>query len=169
MRAIPAAAAVFAASFTASLAGLPVAAPALAAEGACPATESMRGGRNNYRPNAPIVDNLGVGWQVSGTVRVAGTCAPIAGARVQVWSATDRGGEREPSNHGSVLTDAQGRYVMAISEVRPNFGQLHIHVAFDDPGYDALFLRPVLGPGDSAAMTVDFVLSPDGGSDAPGS
>lgn len=136
------------------------------AQAQCAATETMRGGRNNYRANAPLVENLGTGWQVSGIVREAGSCAPIAGIRVQVWSATDRGGEREPSNHGSVLTDADGRYVMQVSEIRPMGGQLHIHVAFDDPGYEPLFLRPVLGRGDTEEMTVDFVLQPTSGRNA---
>lgn len=139
--------------------------PALA-ETQCPATQTMRGGANNYKPGAPLVQNLGTGWQVSGVVREAGSCAPLPGIRVQVWSATDRGGEREPSNHGSVMTDANGRYVMQISEIRPMGGQLHIHVAYDDPGYERLFLRPVLGSGDRKAMTVDFVLQPTTGGNA---
>ena len=138
-----------------------------AAQEACLATKTMRGGANNYSPNAPIVDNLGTGWTVSGTVREAGTCRPIVGARVQVWSATERGGEREPSNRGPVLTDAEGRYVMEISEVRPQFGQPHIHIAYDDPGYETLFLRPVLGSGHEEEMTVDFILQPGPGADAP--
>jgi hypothetical protein len=150
------------AKIAALMVAFPLASSAWAA-GACPATESMRGGANNYRPNAPVVENLGTGWTVTGTVREAGTCTPIKGVRVQVWSATERGGEREPSNRGSVITDANGVYTMEISEVRPQFGQPHIHIAHDDPGYETLFLRPVLGAGDDQGMTVDFVLSPTTG------
>ncbi|SDN03007.1 twin-arginine translocation pathway signal [Ensifer sp. YR511] len=142
-------------------------APAIAqSSGACVATETMRSGANNYVPNAPIIENLGTGWTLTGIVREAGTCAPLANVRVQVWSATDRGGEREPSNHGSVLTDAKGRYTMEISEVRPSFGQPHVHIAFVDPNYQTLFLRSVLGSDDREGMTVDFVVQPMANSDA---
>jgi len=142
-------------------------APALAqaqtqAQADCPATETMRGGRNNYRAEVPLVDNLGIGWTASGTVREAGSCAPLAGVTVKLWSATDRGGERDPSNHGATLTDAEGRYVMPFSEIRPMGGQLHIHIAVDQPEYEPLFLRPVLAPGDTEGMVVDFVLKPTG-------
>lgn len=149
-----------------ALATVQITAPPALAQTTCTATETMRGGANNYRPRAPLVENLGTGWKVSGVVRAAGSCAPIAGVRVQVWSATDRGGEREPSNHGSVLTNAEGRYTMEISEIRPQGGQLHIHVAYDDPGYEPLFLRPVLGRGDTEEMMVDFVLQPTSGGNA---
>ncbi|MGB3245618.1 MAG: twin-arginine translocation signal domain-containing protein, partial [Sulfitobacter sp.] len=33
------------------------------------ATQTMRGGSNNYRPNAPFVESLGAGFIVSGVVR----------------------------------------------------------------------------------------------------
>lgn len=50
-----------------------------AVQAECDATETMRGGANNYRPNAPLVENLGVGWRVSGVVREAGSCPPLTG------------------------------------------------------------------------------------------
>lgn len=141
--------------------GLPVPGVAQAQSG-CAATETMRGGRNNYIAGAPVVDNLGSGFTVSGVVREAGSCRPLANIRVQIWSATQRGGERHDSNRGSVVTDAQGRYRLEMSPVVPQFGQHHIHVAFDDPGYDQLFLRPVLSSGTDTSIVVDFALSPDG-------
>ncbi|MCX8996650.1 twin-arginine translocation pathway signal [Rhizobiaceae bacterium BDR2-2] len=132
----------------------------------CAATETMRGGRNNYIANAPAVENLGTGFVVSGTVREAGTCAPLANVRVQIWTATERGGEREPTNRGSVMTDAQGNFRLETSPIVPQFGQAHIHVAFDDPGYETLFLRPVLQSRNDTSIVVDFNLAPTGG-DAP--
>ncbi|MEQ9674304.1 MAG: twin-arginine translocation pathway signal, partial [Roseovarius indicus] len=43
-------------------------------------TASMRGGSNNYRPGAPIVDRIGNGgFWMSGTVRRAGDGAPLEG------------------------------------------------------------------------------------------
>lgn len=48
-------------------------------------TPSMRGGSNNYRPGAPIVDRIGGGgFWMTGTVRRAGDGAPLPGQRIQV-------------------------------------------------------------------------------------
>ncbi len=54
------------------------------AKGLAP-TPSMRGGSNNYIPNAPIVDRIGGGgFWMTGTVRRAGDGAPLAGQRIQI-------------------------------------------------------------------------------------
>jgi len=48
------------------------------AQGLAP-TLSMRGGSNNYRPNAPIVDRIGGGgFWMSGTVHRASDGAPLS-------------------------------------------------------------------------------------------
>jgi len=58
------------------------------AQGLAP-TETMRGGANNYRPGAPIVERIGNGgFWMSGTVRRAGDGAPLRGARIQIWAHT---------------------------------------------------------------------------------
>jgi hypothetical protein len=101
------------------------AATALAQE--LPPTLSMRGGSNNYRPNAPLVERLGSGFWVSGSVRRAGDGAPLEGVRVQIWAATTLGGEREPRNHGSVLTAADGSFRLEMEQIVPTFGQPHAH------------------------------------------
>ncbi|SEG05133.1 twin-arginine translocation pathway signal [Bosea lathyri] len=123
-------------------------------------TEAMAGGANNYEPNAPLVENLGTGFVVSGLVRKAGNGEPLRNVRVQIWAATERGGERVPSNRGSVMTDDQGRYRLETSPIVPQFGQPHIHIAYDDPGFATLFLRPVLNSRHDKTMNVDFVLAP---------
>ncbi|MCC5611107.1 hypothetical protein LC612_31230 [Nostoc sp. CHAB 5834] len=128
--------------------------------GPVPATETMRGGSNNYVANAPIVRNLGTGFVASGLVRRAGDGAPLPNVRVQIWAATERGGEREPSNRGSVMTGPDGRYRLDISPIVPQFGQPHIHIAYDDADYATLFLRPVLNSRHDAGITADFVLAP---------
>jgi protocatechuate 3,4-dioxygenase beta subunit len=133
--------------------------PARAATGLAP-TQSMRGGANNYRPGAPLVDNLGSGFTMSGTVRRAGDGAPLQGVRIQIWAATTRGGEREPSNHGSVLTDAQGRYALEMEQIVPNFGQPHAHLAYDDGAYETVFLRPVMPSASDTSLQAHFVLGP---------
>ena len=72
-------------------------------------TLSMRGGSNNYRPGAPIVDRIGGGgFWMTGTVRRAGDGKPLAGQRIQIWAHTTEGHERDPQSHGATLTDANG-------------------------------------------------------------
>ena len=61
------------------------------------ATPTMRGGANNYMPDAPIVERIGGGgFWMAGTVRRAGDGAPLAGVRIQIWAHTTEGHERDP-------------------------------------------------------------------------
>lgn len=123
-------------------------------------TRSMRGGSNNYRPNAPLVERLGSGFWVSGTVRRAGDGTPLSGVRIQIWAATTLGGEREPLNHGSVLTAADGSFQLEMEQIVPNFGQPHAHLAYDDGAYETVFLRPVMPSPSDTSVGADFVLAP---------
>lgn len=122
-------------------------------------TGSMRGGSNNYRANAPLVENLGTGFLVSGTVRKAGMGEPLPNVRIQIWAATERGGEREPSNHGSVMTGADGSFQLEMSQIVPNFGQPHAHLAYDDPDFNTVFLRPVMNSRSDTSVQAHFVLA----------
>lgn len=122
-------------------------------------TQTMRGGSNNYAPGAPVVDNLGSGFKVHGTVLKAGTGEPLANIRIQIWAATARGGEREPSNHGSVLTAADGSYELEMSQIVPNFGQPHAHLAYDDKDFETVFLRPVMSSKEDTSVQAHFVLA----------
>ncbi len=122
-------------------------------------TQSMRGGSNNYAPNAPLVENLGQGFLVHGSVRRAGAGEPLAGVRIQIWAATERGGEREPSNHGSVITAADGSFQLEMSQIVPNFGQPHAHLAYDDDEFETVFLRPVMGSASDTRVEAHFVLA----------
>lgn len=123
-------------------------------------TQTMRGGSNNYVPNAPFVERLGRGFWMSGTVRQAGTGAPLEGVRIQIWAATTIGGEREPRNHGSVLTAADGSYKLEMEQIVPNFGQPHAHLAYDDATFKTVFLRPVMPSARDTSLKADFVLAP---------
>ena len=137
--------------------GIGAVAPAFAA--GLPPTRSMRGGSNNYMPNAPLVDRLGSGFWVSGTVRQAGNGAPLGGVRIQIWAATTLGGEREPRNRGSVLTAADGSFRLETEQIVPNFGQPHAHLAYDDGAYETVFLRPVMPSPSDTSVSADFVLA----------
>ncbi len=123
------------------------------------ATKSMPGGSNNYIAKAPMVENLGRGFLVSGTVRRAGSGEPLANVRIQIWASTERGGEREPTNRGSVLTDASGAFRLEMSQILPNFGQPHAHLAYDDKAFETVFLRPLLASKSSTSVQAHFVLA----------
>ena len=71
------------------------------AQGLAP-TATMRGGSNNYRAGAAIVDRIGGGgFWMSGTVRRAGDGMPLAGQRIQIWAHTVEGHERDAASHGA--------------------------------------------------------------------
>ena len=157
-----------AAAGTALLAAPAILRPAFA-QGPAP-TPTMRGGANNYRPGAPIVERIGGGgFTMSGTVRRAGDGAPLTGRRIQMWAHTTEGHERDPHSHGATLTGVDGRFVMDMPQIVPAFGQPHGHLAYDAEidatdgaggGYETVFLRPIMASADLTSLDVEFVLVP---------
>ena len=130
-------------------------------------TPTMRGGANNYRPGAPIVERIGGGgFWMTGTVRRAGDGAPLPGRRIQVWAHTTEGHERDPQSHGATLTDADGVFRLEMPQIVPAFGQPHGHLAYDaehDPaagGFETVFLRPIMPSAGDKTLQADFVLRP---------
>lgn len=132
-------------------------APARAA-GLAP-TKTMRGGANNYRPGAPIVNRIGGGgFWMSGTVRRAGDGAPLAGQRIQIWAHTTEGHERDERSHGATLTDENGVFRLEMPQIVPAFGQAHGHLAYDSGDFETVFLRPVMASSKDTSLEAHFVL-----------
>lgn len=130
------------------------------AQGLAP-TLTMRGGSNNYRPGAPIVDRIGGGgFWMTGTVCRAGDGAALAGQRIQIWAHTTEGHERDPHSHGATLTDANGAFRLEMPQIVPAFGQPHGHLAYDSGAYETVFLRPLMQSASDTTLHVDFVLKP---------
>ena len=130
------------------------------AKGLAP-TPSMRGGANNYLPDAPIVDRIGGGgFWMSGTVRRAGDGAPLAGQRIQIWAHTTEGHERDPHSHGATLTDANGVFRLEMPQIVPAFGQPHGHLAYDSGDFKTVFLRPIMPSAKDKSLEAHFVLQP---------
>ncbi len=134
------------------------------ADGLAP-TPTMRGGANNYRPGAPIVERIGGGgFRMTGTVRRAGDGAPLPGIRIQIWAHTTEGHERDPHSHGATLTDADGVFRMDMPQIVPAFGQPHGHLAYDAEhdgnGFETVFLRPIMASASETSLSADFVLQP---------
>ncbi len=125
------------------------------------ATPSMRGGANNYRPGAAIVDKIGGGgFWMSGTVRRAGDGAPLSGQRIQIWAHTTEGHERDPQSHGATLTDANGHFRLEMPQIVPAFGQPHGHLAYDSADFEPVFLRPLMASSKDTKLEAHFVLQP---------
>jgi hypothetical protein len=130
------------------------------AQGLAP-TPTMRGGANNYRPGAPIVERIGGGgFWMSGTVRRAGDGAPLAGQRIQIWAHTTEGHERDPHSHGATLTDENGRFRLEMPQIVPAFGQPHGHLAYDSGEFETVFLRPLMASAKDTSLEAHFVLKP---------
>ncbi|WP_240793982.1 twin-arginine translocation pathway signal [Pseudorhodobacter turbinis] len=131
----------------------------------------MRGGANNYRPGAPIVERIGGGgFWTTGTVRSARDGAPLAGRRIQVWAHTTEGNERDERSHGATLTDENGMFRLEMPQIVPAFGQPHGHLTYDsdydsdydDGGFETVFLWPVMAAASDTSLNVEFVLRPVG-------
>ncbi len=130
------------------------------AQGLAP-TLTMRGGSNNYRAGAPIVDRIGGGgFWMTGTVRRAGDGAPLAGQRIQIWAHTTEGHERDEKSHGATLTDSNGMFRLEMPQIVPAFGQPHGHLAYDSGEFETVFLRPVMPSSKDTSLEAHFVLQP---------
>jgi hypothetical protein len=124
-------------------------------------TRTMRGGSNNYRSGAPIVDRIGGGgFWMTGTVRRTGDGAPLAGQRIQIWAHTTEGHERDPHSHGATLTDSSGVFRLEMPQIVPAFGQPHGHLAYDSGDFETVFLRPVMRSSKDTSLEAHFVLQP---------
>ena len=124
-------------------------------------TKSMRGGSNNYRPGAPIVERIGGGgFWMTGTVRRADDGAPLEGQRIQIWAHTTEGHERDWHSHGATLTDANGEFRLEMPQIVPAFGQAHGHLAYDSEEFETVFLRPVMASSSDKTLAAHFVLKP---------
>ena len=123
---------------------------ARAAERNCEATQSNPGGTNNYIPDAPERNSLGSGFVITGLVRSAAGCRPLEGVRVQVWLATETGGEQD--NRASLRTGSDGRYRIETAPTVAQFGEPNIHVGYDDDDYGEVFIRRVVELDDQRAV-----------------
>ena len=110
-----------------------------------------------YKPGVPLREATGSGLAVSGSVKAAGTCAPIKGARVEWWQASPRG-DYDDAHRGSLLTGDAGAYGFATDFPPPYSGRpSHIHVKALAAGYRPLTTQLYLKGGERA-VTFDLVL-----------
>jgi hypothetical protein len=110
----------------------------------------------NYKAGVPVRTKIGSGYVFSGTVR-ATSCAPIAGANVEVWHASPSG-VYDDDHRATLVTAADGRYRLETSfPAAYGGGPSHIHIRVTAPGYGTLVAFFEVAAG-STAGEMDLVL-----------
>lgn len=91
-----------------------------------------------YEPGAPERDRTGQGLVVTGVVRSAAGCAPLAGARLEWWSAGPRG-EYDAAHRATQVAGPDGRYRYE-TDPPPAYGGRppHVHVRVSAPAHRTL-------------------------------
>ncbi len=112
-----------------------------------------------YKPNAPVRSSVGTGFVLSGIVRSGIDCAPIRGARVELWLRGPNG-RYDDAHRGTVVTDAGGRYRFQSNFPGGDGIQPHIHIRVAVPGFRPLATVYFPRPG-SGAGVLDLVLEPE--------
>lgn len=113
-----------------------------------------------YRPGAPLRVKIGSGYVLSGTVRSAGSCQPLPGARVEFWQ-VNRAGVYDDPHRAAVITDKAGRYRLETEFPPPYVGRpSHIHIRVSVPGSRELVTQHYPKKGEQGA-TFDLVLEPE--------
>ncbi|HET9558041.1 MAG TPA: carboxypeptidase regulatory-like domain-containing protein, partial [Actinomycetota bacterium] len=83
----------------------------------------------SYRPGAPVRAVVGQGHVLTGTVRSGRDCAPVAGARVELWP--EIAGQGHPdAQRATVLTAADGGYRFQSDPPE------HIHMLVSAEGFE---------------------------------
>ena len=106
-----------------------------------------------YRANMPVRSSVGKGHTVTGYVLSSAGCAPIAGAKVELWP--EVGDQHPPEYRATVFTDEHGRY--SYESPPPQ----HIHMRISAHGYTAIFSNRYHPADGQARGTYDVALMPD--------
>ncbi|HEX3213370.1 MAG TPA: carboxypeptidase regulatory-like domain-containing protein [Actinomycetota bacterium] len=85
----------------------------------------------SYRPGAPVREVVGQGHVLTGTVRSIRDCAPVAGARVELWPDIEPHGHPE-DQRAAVITGPDGGY--RFQSDPPD----HIHILVSAEGFETL-------------------------------
>jgi protocatechuate 3,4-dioxygenase beta subunit len=116
-----------------------------------------------YKPDAPIRESVGEGYQLSGAVLSAENCLGITGAQVELWMAGPDGEYRD-EYRATVYSDDQGEYRLE-SHFPPPYQSRpsHIHIRVTAPGFQELVTQhyPVAGE-DQAIFNLVIVPTQEG-------
>lgn len=112
-----------------------------------------------YRPKAPLRSKIGSGYVLTGTVKSAIDCSPVASPLIEFWQ-TNVTGRYDDAHRAAIITGANGYYQLetdfpATYLTRPP----HIHIRVSAAGFLPLVTQHYLQPGTSGA-NFDLVLIP---------
>ena len=112
-----------------------------------------------YEPDAPLRNSVGSGYRLSGTVRAAGTCEPIADAKIELWLAGPDG-DYSDAYRATVFSDGNGNYRFESHIPPAYFGRPpHIHIKVGAGGFQTLTTQHYPETGDAKGF-FDLVLRP---------
>jgi len=112
-----------------------------------------------YVSGAPVRDRVGEGYVLSGIVRSAQGCAPIAGAMVELWMAGPDG-EYTDAYRATQYTAEDGSYRFESHAPPPYSGRPpHIHLRVSAPRYATLVTQHYPAQGGTSA-TFDLIIIP---------
>lgn len=112
-----------------------------------------------YRAGAPVRNKIGEGYLLQGEVKSAVDCAPVAGAKIELWM-TGPDGRYDDRWRATFFSREDGRYFFE-SHFPGRYGNRppHIHLAVTAPGFAELITQHYPVPG-SAEAVFDLVLIP---------
>ena len=112
-----------------------------------------------YSPNAPERNQVGTGYILNGVVKSALTCAPISGAKIEVWMAGP-GGQYGDKWRATIFSGTDGLYKFS-SHPPGHYGNRrpHIHMIISAPGFNALTTQHYTQKGKESS-TFDIILVP---------
>ena len=110
-----------------------------------------------YKPNAPLRDSVGKGYELNGRIMSSRDCSPIPQAQIEVWMAGPDGDYKD-DYRATVTPDESGRYRFE-SHLPPSYLSRppHIHVRVTAKGFKTLITQHYPEPG-SKKGELDLVL-----------
>ncbi len=136
--------------------GLPGILPAVA--GTCTPTRPDALGPF-YKPDAPVRSSVGKGYLLSGSVKSAKDCSPVAGARIELWLAGPDG-DYGDNYRATIASDAAGVYRFECHVPPPYYGRPpHIHIKVSAGGYETLVTQHYPAAHEATAV-FDLILVP---------
>jgi protocatechuate 3,4-dioxygenase beta subunit len=112
-----------------------------------------------YEPDAPLRTSVGKGYLMTGTLKSARDCTPIAGAAIEIWLTNPRG-QYDDQHRATVIANDAGAY--RFESNRPtNYGfrPPHVHLRITAEGYEPLVTQHYPAEGADHAR-FDIVLIP---------
>lgn len=112
-----------------------------------------------YKAGAPVRDKVGSGHVLSGVVRSATGCGPIAAARIEFWLAGPNA-QYDDDHRATVISNAAGAYRFESNLPPPYAGRPpHVHIRVSAQGHQVLVTQ-YYPPAGTPAGTFDLVLVP---------